>query len=76
MVVNSPSPFPKLEPIPGEPLHSKIIMGIGCYNQKAVDAADKVSLVKLHGFRGISLFSYDNHIHDLSWFNQFLKNIY
>ena len=61
--------------IPG-PLLPKIIMGIGCYNQQAEDAADKISLVKLHRFGGISLFSFDNHINDLSWFDPVHKKLF
>ena len=51
-----------------EPLHFKIIMGIGCYNQPVDDVVDKISLVKMYGFGGISLFSFDNHKNDLDWF--------
>ncbi|MBC8198334.1 MAG: family 10 glycosylhydrolase [Candidatus Marinimicrobia bacterium] len=51
-----------------EPLHFKIIMGIGCYNQSVDDVIDKVSLVKMHSFGGISIFSFDNHKNELKWF--------
>ena len=51
-------------------------MGIGCYNQQAEDAADKISLVKLHRFGGISLFSFDNHINDLNWFDPVHKKLF
>jgi len=58
------------------PLHKKIVMGIGCYNQKAEDAVDKIALVKLHKFGGVSLFSFDNHIDDLSWFIPLHKKLF
>lgn len=51
-----------------QPLHFKIIMGIGCYNQSVDNVIDKISLVKMHGFGGISLFSFDNHKNELDWF--------
>ena len=58
------------------PLHKKIVMGIGCYNQQAEDAVDKIALVKLHKFGGVSLFSFDNHIDDLSWFTPLHKKLF
>ncbi len=57
-------------------LHKNIIMGIGCYNQNAGDAADKIALVKLHRFGGVSLFSYDNHVNELSWFTPLHKKLF
>jgi len=59
-----------------EPLHYKIILGIGCYNQQAEDVVDKITLVKLHKFGGISLFSFDNHINDLGWFDPLHRKLF
>jgi uncharacterized lipoprotein YddW (UPF0748 family) len=59
-----------------EPLHSKVILGLGCYNQSAEDVVDKISLVKLHKFGGVSFFSFDNHINDLSWFDPLHKRLF
>ena len=50
--------------------------GIGCYNQQEEDAVDKIALVKLHIFGGVSLFSFDNHIDDLSWFTPLHKKLF
>ena len=52
-----------------EPIHDKIIMGVGCYNQDSKSAADKIKLVLQNGFGGVSLFAYDTHKHDPAWFN-------
>ena len=45
-----------------------IIMGISTYNQDAQSAVDKILLTKLHGFEGISIFSWDSHKNNLDWF--------
>ena len=58
------------------PLHKNIVMGVGCYNQQAEDVVDKIALIKLYKFGGVSLFSFDNHIDDLSWFNPLHKQLF
>ena len=45
-----------------------IIMGISTYNQDAQSAVDKILLTKLHGFEGVSIFSWDSHKNNLDWF--------
>ena len=45
-----------------------IIMGVSTYNQDAQAVADKILLTRLNGFRGVSVFSYDSHKHNLKWF--------
>ena len=49
-------------------LQDKIIMGIATYNQSSEDAADKILISRLNGFKGVSIFSYDAHKNNLDWF--------
>lgn len=42
-----------------EKYRAKIIMGIGAYNQKAPDAADKIKYTRITRFPGVALFSYN-----------------
>ena len=46
-----------------------VVIGISTHNQDAQSAADKILLTRLNGFRGVSIFSWDAHKHNLDWFD-------
>ena len=45
-----------------------VVIGVSTYNQDAQSAADKILLVRLNGFKGVSIFSWDSHKNNLDWF--------
>ena len=47
-------------------------MGIGIYNQDALEVSDKIYLSYIYNFKGISLFSYDNKKDSTYWFDDIL----
>ena len=54
-------------------MRRQVVMGIATYNQSATDAADRISLARMAGLRGIALFSYDTHKTDLSHFDAIVE---
>jgi len=47
---------------------SKIIMGVGVYNQNSNSVLDKIKIIKQNQFLGISFFSYDSQKDNLEYF--------
>jgi|TARA_Y100000310_G_scaffold343802_1_gene453174 uncharacterized lipoprotein YddW (UPF0748 family) len=53
----------------------KIIMGIALYNQKPIEAVDKIYYSEITRFRGISIFSYNVFKENPRYTNDFIKSI-
>ena len=49
---------------------SKIIMGIGVYNQDLNSVIEKIEITKKNNFSGISFFSYDSKKENLKFFEK------
>jgi uncharacterized lipoprotein YddW (UPF0748 family) len=54
---------------------NKIIMGIALYNQKPIEAVDKIYYSEITRFRGISIFSYNVFKENPGYTNNFIKSI-
>ncbi len=58
-----------------EPIHDKMIIGVGCYNQGSESVSDKVKIVLQERFGGVSFFAYDTHKHNPAWFDKAHKTL-
>ena len=52
---------------------NKIVMGISTFNQDALEAADKIILSRLNGFKNFSIYNYDVQKSVQDWYNPIIN---